>query len=551
MRHLRQIGLMLLFVLVISSALPAQDPSILLEKAIYAEEALGNMTEAIGIYQKVIAATDASRATAALALYRLGMCYQKVGRASDAQAAFSKLAKQYPEQQTLISKIPGASSKASPFRQVPWANGEVLQFSEKPDNTGKGSEAAITAEYSVESVQLSGKTVWKLQCLKLVPVPRDIGNLARQLQFSTVYMDFANLMPISSIVKKPSVFWGYLTTTYINNYSPGLVDQSGLHQSGGGADKKRLALDREAYDYNQIEMIIRCLPLREGYQTILPVAFQNGPQDVKLTVPVREKITVSAGTFDCYKVIANAPEQVAVYWISADANAYVVKFDQGDFQTRELKTITKIEHTKPVNFEDREFGIRLSTPAQWYVSHAWSAPAIRLIEPEAEVDGKLEVLSEQEGNKASELSTLLDSAATSGANPNLKNLLRDPSIDIYRQKQQAYHELLEKAKPAHPDVMRLRAELEQMKQEIISNSIGIPDFITRPESRAATTISGLPAISYLADPRIRTESQPAVAYVFHFKKSNKVYQLVFKLRATGFDSMKPTLDSIAASITVQ
>jgi len=550
MKHLRRIGLMLLLVLVISAALSAQDSSVLLEKAVYTEETLGNINEAISIYQQVIAATDSSRTTAAMAIYRLGMCYQKIGRAADAQAAFSKLAKQYPEQQALISKIPGSPSKGLQFKRVPWVDGEVLQFCEKPDNTGRGSEAALTAEYIVESVQLNGKAAWKLRCLKLVPVPRPIGNAARRFQFSTVYMDFANLMPISSNVKLPMVWLEYLATTYINNYSPGLVDQSGLHQSGGGADKKRLALDREVYDYNQMEMIIRCLPLREGHHYVIPVAFQNGPEDVQISVPAHESITVPAGTFDCYKVIANAPEQVAVYWISTDANAYIVKFDQGDFRTRELKTIKKIEHTKPTNFEDRELGIRISTPAQWYVSHAWSAPAIRLIEPEAEVDGKLEVLSEQEGNKASELSTLLDGPSSSAATITMRNLY-DPSIDIYRQKQQAYQELLEKVKPAHPDAMSLKAELEQMDKEIKWNKIGIPDFVIRPESRATTTLSGQPTISYLADPRIGIESRPAVAYVFHFTKSNKVYQLVFKLRAKEFDSMKPTLDSIAKSIVVQ
>ena len=97
MKHLRRIGLVLIFVLTASSAFSAQDPAELMEKAIYAEETLGNLNEAIGIYQQVAADAETNRAMAAMALYRLGMCYQKSGRASDAQAAFAKLFKMYPE----------------------------------------------------------------------------------------------------------------------------------------------------------------------------------------------------------------------------------------------------------------------------------------------------------------------------------------------------------------------------------------------------------------------------------------------------------------------
>ena len=55
MKHLRRIGLVLIFVLLSSSAFAAQDPAELMEKAIYAEETLGNLSEAIGIYQQVAA----------------------------------------------------------------------------------------------------------------------------------------------------------------------------------------------------------------------------------------------------------------------------------------------------------------------------------------------------------------------------------------------------------------------------------------------------------------------------------------------------------------
>jgi succinoglycan biosynthesis transport protein ExoP len=53
-----------------------------------------------------------------------------------------------------------------------------------------------------------------------------------------------------------------------------------------------------------------------------------------------------------------------------------------------------------------------------------------------------------------------DAPATAGAKePN-------PQVEVYRKKEQEYKELLVRAKPTHPDVRRLKAELEQLKKEI-------------------------------------------------------------------------------------
>ena len=105
MRKLNRIGLVLILALAFGATLTAQDPSVLLEKAIYAEETMGDLNEAIAIYQQIVANTDANRATGALALFRLGMCYQKSGNSDESQAAFSKLARLYPEQRDLSPRF--------------------------------------------------------------------------------------------------------------------------------------------------------------------------------------------------------------------------------------------------------------------------------------------------------------------------------------------------------------------------------------------------------------------------------------------------------------
>jgi len=43
---------------------------------------------------------------------------------------------------------------------------------------------------------------------------------------------------------------------------------------------------------------------------------------------------------------------------------------------------------------------------------------------------------------------------------------RNPKVEVYLKKEQEYQELIVKAKPTHPDVRRLKAELDQLKKEI-------------------------------------------------------------------------------------
>jgi polysaccharide chain length determinant protein (PEP-CTERM system associated) len=50
----------------------------------------------------------------------------------------------------------------------------------------------------------------------------------------------------------------------------------------------------------------------------------------------------------------------------------------------------------------------------------------------------------------------------------------DPSVLAYRQKEQAYKELLGRAKEAHPEVQRLKSELEQLKKNLPAGALEAP-----------------------------------------------------------------------------
>ena len=310
MKHLKRIGLVLLFALGISSVLAAQDPSILLEKAIYTEETLGNLNDAIGIYQQVVLADAASRATSALALFRLGMCFQKSGRADQAQTAFAKLLKQFPEQQGLVAQIPGISRGPVALRPAPWADGEFLQMSIQ---LASGIRVG-TLLYKFASAVDSGKMAWWIQSVQ-----------SGGAQYTSALIDAASFIPISSLVTE-----SYVGREYRARYGSQQIEYV---ISGSASKQTTFQSVGITYDEQQLVQILRCLPLSEGFQIAIPIFAYNSSEaliDTKIAVMAKEKITVPAGTFDCYKVALTRGNQSpsSTYWISADSHSYVVKANE-------------------------------------------------------------------------------------------------------------------------------------------------------------------------------------------------------------------------------
>jgi polysaccharide chain length determinant protein (PEP-CTERM system associated) len=66
----------------------------------------------------------------------------------------------------------------------------------------------------------------------------------------------------------------------------------------------------------------------------------------------------------------------------------------------------------------------------------------------------------------SETPALISKEAVARSNSAGITPAHNPKVDIYRQKEREYNELTVKAKPTHPDVRRLKAELDQLRKEI-------------------------------------------------------------------------------------
>lgn len=85
-------------VLVLSSALAAQNARELYQRGLVQEHAAGNLQEAIALYSQAAEAAGRDRALAARALIRIGASHEKLGRAADAAAVYTRVVSAYPEQ---------------------------------------------------------------------------------------------------------------------------------------------------------------------------------------------------------------------------------------------------------------------------------------------------------------------------------------------------------------------------------------------------------------------------------------------------------------------
>jgi ankyrin repeat protein len=99
-----KIILKLLTLLSLAAALSAQELADRLQKGLFEEEVNHNLEAAIRQYRSIIEESAEQRRITATALYRLAESHRKLGRTNEAADFFSRLLREYPEQQALAAK---------------------------------------------------------------------------------------------------------------------------------------------------------------------------------------------------------------------------------------------------------------------------------------------------------------------------------------------------------------------------------------------------------------------------------------------------------------
>jgi len=279
----------------------------LLEKAIYAEETVGNLDEAIELYEQVIVEGKQATKAAAQAQLRLGVCYQKQGKADAATAAFQAVVDGYPQETELVAEARKHLPAALKLLPFPWKDGEQLQFNMK---LASGLDIG-TMIYMIDQIKYEGKDAWQCSTRGMI--------LNGTESFSDVTCEEASFAPIRS-------FWRHsLLGTADATYRGESVEIKLV----GKPEPRIIKINwPPAWDNEQGVQLFRCLPLKEGYKAPLTVVATLGGGEVRLEHEVSkiETIEVPAGKFECFKLDLNIGQ---TFWISTDEHRYVARFAAG------------------------------------------------------------------------------------------------------------------------------------------------------------------------------------------------------------------------------
>jgi Tol biopolymer transport system component len=101
MKKLNLIGLVALFVFAVS--LFAQSTDQIFQQALLKENAEGNLTAAVEIYQKIAEDSRADRSLRAKAQLHIGICWEKLGR-QEARSAYLTLIRDFADQQDMVTQ---------------------------------------------------------------------------------------------------------------------------------------------------------------------------------------------------------------------------------------------------------------------------------------------------------------------------------------------------------------------------------------------------------------------------------------------------------------
>jgi tetratricopeptide (TPR) repeat protein len=180
--------------------------------------------------------------------------------------------------------------------------------------------------------------------------------IGAMLGMSRVDADWDTFRPIDS------VFNNNIVGDYAIKYSPTQM----IVTSQGPVSKSTKTIDETqlVYDNEQAMDVFRRLPLAPGYKTTVPIIGIGGEKVLlPLDVQGKEMVQVPAGKFECFKVYLGLVNQT--FWYATDPHRYLVKFE-ANVAVAELTAIDQIKPDKLRRYEDKKRGFSLAAPSDWF-----------------------------------------------------------------------------------------------------------------------------------------------------------------------------------------
>ncbi len=334
---------MLTVMLTVLIVLPVvgQSTADLLQKGIYTQETVGDLDGAIKIYRQVISSASQSRAYAAQAQYRLGLCLLKKGEKSEAAKAFEKLVQDYSDEKELVAKAKEQMAGDTKLLPAPWGDTELFHLQIKLPNGNVAGTKIITIEPSETNPQ------------NVIMKDREYMG-ATPVLWSVIEANRETLRPVTDWFKSPYI--GAERTDY---------QSTTARMEIKGQEPRVFDLEGAIFGNDEWPFWFRRLPLAPGYKTILPImAPFRGPIKINLRVSGIEDIELPIGKFRCYKVELLEVHQTL--WIAVDGARPLVKMEAMGAVVELVKT-QRID-SGPVIYQDPKFGLSFTAPRGWIVS---------------------------------------------------------------------------------------------------------------------------------------------------------------------------------------
>ena len=287
-----------------------------------------------------------------------------------------------------------------------------------------------------------------------------------------------------------SVFNNSVIGDYAIKYSP--TQRTITLQGSMGKSTQTIDDSELAYDNEQAVDVIRRLPLAPGYKTTLPVIGIGG-EKVKIPIDVqgKEMVQVPAGKFECFKVYLGPVNQT--FWYATDPHRYLVKFE-ANVVAAELTSIDQIKPGDLRRYEDKKRGFSLAAPSDWFF-YALSG-TVFFLDPQMVVESTLRTVK---------------------------------VADLKPEQQKSLRAWAEAAV----------AEAGRTKK----------DFKVRADSWKERTISGLPAISPVAD--YSDGKRKMVGYYTYVRGKSMGLKFAVTAPQDQFDGYRKQFDPIVDSVKVK
>lgn len=219
-----------------------------------------------------------------------------------------------------------ASCSAQPqpliFGEPVWTDRETSTYRV----TNRADRIVGTAIFRVQA----GSDGWTLT--------REINDAGVQ-ERATIEMRASGFQPVYSTLVRTANGSSQMVETHIAGSQVDIT----LTNYQGATVYERVQVPSDIRDERTLLLILRALPLTQGYATRLNSFLPVVGHTERVTVQVRrqESVTVPAGTFDTWVVDLRSNERTTEVWVAMDAPFPVVKFIDG--RSRALFELTEFD----------------------------------------------------------------------------------------------------------------------------------------------------------------------------------------------------------------